>query len=195
MTLNPTPTTAPPPGFAPLMAHWKLLVTLGCLMILLSAVAFMLVAAATLASVLIIGSFMSLIGIAEIVIAFSARTWGRFLIWALAGLLYLVAGVITISQPAFAASFFTLFLGAGLIATGAVRLLFGFGLGAGGPRGMVVLAGLVTLFFGLLILAGWPGDSLVVLGALLSADLLIYGVGWLSIGLALRSWAKGTKSE
>jgi uncharacterized membrane protein HdeD (DUF308 family) len=174
------------------MAHrWKTVVALGCLMILLSAVAFGLVVAATLASVLIIGTFMALIGIAEIVLAFSAPTWGRFFIWALAGLLYLAAGAVTIGQPAMAASFFTLFLGAGLVATGALRLIFGFGLGTGGPRAMVVLAGLVTLFLGLLILAGWPGNSLIVLGALLAADLLFYGLGWLSLGLALRSWPRG----
>jgi uncharacterized membrane protein HdeD (DUF308 family) len=187
MTHDPITGPARPLGIEALADRWKTLVGLGILMILLSIGAFVMIAAATVASVLIIGTFMALIGVAEIVLAFQTRTWGRFFLWVVAGALYLVAGMITLGQPVMAASFFTIFLGAGLVATGAIRLIFGFGLGAGAPRGMVVVASVITLLLGLLIVAGWPGNSLVVLGALLSADLLFYGIAWLSLGLALRS--------
>jgi uncharacterized membrane protein HdeD (DUF308 family) len=190
MTLDPL-TPVPAAGLGALAVRWKTLAALGILMIVLSAVAFVLIAQATVASVLMIGAFMAVIGVAEIVLAFQARTWGRFLLWVVAGALYLLAGLVTLGQPVMAAAFFTLFVGAGLVATGAMRLVMAFGLGQGAPRGIVVLAAVITLLLGLLIVAGWPSNSLVVLGALLAADLLFYGIAWLSLAIALRNRPAG----
>jgi uncharacterized membrane protein HdeD (DUF308 family) len=36
------------------------------------------------------------------------------------------------------------------------------------------------------IVAGWPASGLIVLGILLGLDLLMFGVFWLVLGLALR---------
>jgi len=83
---------------------------------------------------------MILAGAAEIATGLSAKTWGRFLLWIFAGLAYIVVAAFALAQPLVAAAFFTLVLGAGMIATGAVRIFLGAHLGA--PlRGPVLLAG------------------------------------------------------
>jgi uncharacterized membrane protein HdeD (DUF308 family) len=115
------------------------------------------------------------------------RTWSRFLLWVAAGLLYLVAGAIAIAQPLFAAVVFTLVLGAGLLATGIVRLWLAWHMPAGQPKGLVVFSGVVTTLLGMVVTLGWPGDSLFILGMLLGIDLIFYGAGWIGFGLLLRT--------
>ena len=166
--------------------RWGMIVAFGVIMLLLGFMALGLVLSATIATVLVIGAFMIATGILEIVMAFSAPTWGRFFIWIIAGLLYVAAGVIAVSQPLLAASIFTLMLGAGLVATGIVRIFLAFQLPPEQSKWMVVLSGVITLLVGLAIVAGWPGNSFFILGVFLAVDLMFYGVGWVSFGLALR---------
>ena len=73
---------------------------------------------ATVASVLIVGIMMIVAGVAEIISAFQVKSWGKFLIWALLGLLYIVAGIVTFDNPVFAAVLLTLVLGASLVVSG-----------------------------------------------------------------------------
>ncbi len=166
--------------------RWGMIVAFGLIMLLLGFMALGLVLSATIATVLVIGGFMIATGLLEIIMAFSAETWGRMFIWIIAGLFYLAAGVIAISQPLLAASIFTLMLGAGLVATGIVRMVLAFQLPPEQSKWMVVLSGVITFLVGLAIVAGWPGNSFFILGVFLAVDLMFYGVGWVSFGLALR---------
>ena len=91
-------------------------------------------------------------------------------------------------DPLLAAGVLTLLLGAALLATGVVRIFIGFQMQAG-PWGWVVVSGVVTTLLGVLILAHWPVSSLYVLGTFLGIDLLLAGLGWINIGLAIRKHA------
>ncbi|MGB9425529.1 MAG: DUF308 domain-containing protein, partial [Methylocella sp.] len=103
---------------------------------------------------------------------------------------YLIVAVLALAQPLIAATFFTLLLGAGMIATGVVRIYLGVHLGA--PlRGPVLLAGVLTALVGILIVAGWPADSFVILGVLLGLDLAFWGAAWIGFGLRLRRYRTG----
>jgi len=98
---------------------------LGGLIAGMGVAALILVVSATIASVYTIAIFMILAGAAEIATGLSAKTWGRFLLWIFAGLAYIVVAAFALAQPLVAAAFFTLVLGAGMIATGAVRIFSG----------------------------------------------------------------------
>jgi uncharacterized membrane protein HdeD (DUF308 family) len=116
----------------------------------------------------------------------SAKTWGRFVLWIAAGLAYIVVASFALAQPLMAAAFFTLLLGAAMIATGVVRIFLGAHLDA--PlRTPVLFAGLLTICVGMLIIAGWPADRFLILGVLLGLDLLFWGVAWIRLGLRLRN--------
>ena len=128
---------------------------------------------ATVASVFVVGVMMIVAGIAEIINAFQLKGWGKFLIWALLGVLYIVAGFVTFENPLLAAALLTLILGAALIASGLVRIFLAFSMKRESPWIWVLLSSVVTLLLGLLILAHWPISSVYVLGIFLGVDLVI----------------------
>ena len=189
------PTTLPPPGdpktyslgsvLERVRAKRGLIIAFGVLAALLGLVALVLVETATIASVLVVGVFMIAAGILEIFVGLRTRTWGRMLLWEAAGLLYLVAGSFAIAVPELASVVLTLLLGAGLLATGIVRIIVGIRMAGSRTRGGLIAAGLFTMLLGLLIVIGWPGNSVLVLGTILGIDLLVYGLTWVMFGVRL----------
>ena len=161
------------------------IIAFGAISALLGIAALVLVETATIASVLVIGLFMILAGIVEIVVGFRTRTWGRMLLWEAAGLVYIVAGAFAVAVPELASVVLTLLLGAGMLATGVLRVVLGLRIEGSRSRGGVIAAGLITAVLGLLILVSWPSSSVVVLGTFLGIDLLVYGITWVLFGYRL----------
>src|ERR1700745_11335 len=114
------------PELAPLRAKSGWIVALGVVYLIAGFIALGSIVMATVASVLVVGIMMIIAGVAEVANAFQIKTWGRFLVWALLGVLYIVAGFITFENPLFAAVLLTLLLGASLVASGVVRLFLAF---------------------------------------------------------------------
>jgi uncharacterized membrane protein HdeD (DUF308 family) len=108
-------------------------------------------------------------------------------VWIFAGLTYIVVAAFAVAQPLVAEAFFTLVLGAGMIATGVTRIYLGVRLGAS-PRHPVLLAGVLTALVGVLIVAGWPANRFEILGVLLGLDLAFWGAAWIGFGLRLRRY-------
>jgi uncharacterized membrane protein HdeD (DUF308 family) len=129
---------------------------------------------------------MIVAGVAEVINAFQIKTWGKFLLWALLGVLYIVAGFITFDNPLFAAALLTLLLGASLVASGVMRLILAFSMKAETPWLWIALSGVITLLLGFLILARWPINSIYILGLFLGIDLIMAGAGWIGLGFGLR---------
>jgi uncharacterized membrane protein HdeD (DUF308 family) len=171
---------------APLRAKWGWIVTLGAVYVIVGFIALGSVVVATVASVLVVGVAMIVAGIAEVINAFQVKSWGKFLLWALLGVLYVIAGFVTFENPLLAAALLTLVLGASLVASGIMRIILAFSMKRETPWIWVALSGIITLLLGLLILAHWPINSVYILGLLLGIDLIIAGAGWIGIGLGLR---------
>lgn len=170
----------------PLRAKWGWIVALGAVFVIAGVVALGSVVMATVASVAVVGAMMLVSGIAEIINAFGVRSWGKFFMWALLGALYVVAGVLTFRNPLLAATALTLMLGIALIVSGGLRILLAMQMARGTPWIWVALSGVVTLLVGGIILAHWPISSLFALGVFLGIDLVFAGIGWISMGLALK---------
>ena len=171
---------------APLRAKWGWIVALGVVYVIVGFIALGSVAMATVASVFVVGVMMIIAGVTEVIGAFQMKSWGKFLIWALLGVLYIVAGFLTFENPLFAAVLLTLFLGASLLASGAVRLFLAFSMKRETPWVWVALSGAITLLLGLLIVARWPVNSVYILGLFLGIDLIMAGAGWISLGFSLK---------
>jgi uncharacterized membrane protein HdeD (DUF308 family) len=166
---------------------WGWIVAFGVFLDIAGMIALGSVVFATLVSVFIVGIMMIFAGFAELGIGLRSRDWGHFLLWMLGGLLYIVAGSFALMNPLLASLVLTLFLGAGLIAAGLLRLFLAFQLPAGNARWLVLATGLITALFGLVIVMHWPTDSLLVLGLLLGIDLMFHGIGWIFFGFWLRN--------
>src|SRR6201984_1015840 len=116
---------------APLRAKWGWIVALGVVYVIAGFIALGSVVTATVASVFIVGIMMIIAGAAETINAFQIKSWGKFLIWALLGVLYIVAGFVTFENPLFAAVLLTLLLGASLVASGVMRIVLAFSMKGG----------------------------------------------------------------
>jgi uncharacterized membrane protein HdeD (DUF308 family) len=176
---------------APLRAKSGWIVALGLVYLIAGFIALGSVAMATVASVFVVGIMMLLAGVAEIINAFQVKTWGKFLLWLLLGVLYVVAGFAAFENPLLAAAVLTLVLGVALVASGIMRIILAFGMKEGMPWMWIVLSGVITLLLGGVVLAHWPVSSLYVLGIFLGVDLVFAGAGWIGLGLGLRRRAAG----
>ncbi len=179
------PTSPIGSDIAPLRAKWGWIVALGVIYLVAGFIALGSIVMATVASVFVVGFMMIVAGVAEIINAFQCKGWGKFLVWALLGVLYIIAGFITFENPLFAAAILTLLLGISLIASGVVRIFLAFSMKRESPWIWVLVSSLITLVLGVLILARWPVSSVYTLGIFLGIDLVMAGAGWLGMGFGL----------
>ena len=177
--------SAAAPAPEPLRTKSGWIVALGIVYLVAGVVALSSVALATVVSVFLVGIMMLVSGVAEVLNALQMKSWGKFVLWLLLGLLYIVAGILTFENPLLTAKLLTLLLGASLIASGIAKIILAFSMKAGSSW-FVVLAGVITLLVGLIIVAQWPWGSLYILGIFLAVDLILTGVGWISVGLGLK---------
>jgi len=161
------------------------IVALGVIYAIAGLIALSSVVFATRVTVFVVGIMMLISGIAEAVNAFQFKSWSKFLLWLLVGLLFIAAGLVTFQNPRLAAAVLTLLLGAALAVSGVMRVILALGMREGTSWAWVVVSGLVTLLLGLVILVHWPVSSLFVLGVLLGVDLLIIGLSWIFVGFGL----------
>jgi uncharacterized membrane protein HdeD (DUF308 family) len=162
------------------------IIVLGAVYAIAGFIALGSVVTATAVSVFVVGIMMVIAGAAQVINAFQVKTWGGFFLWALLGVLYVIAGFATFENPVLAAAVLTLTLGIALVALGVARIILAFGLKEEMPWIWIVLSGVITLLLGSMILAHWPVSSLYVLGLFLGVDLVFAGTGWIDLGLALR---------
>ena len=175
----------PGSDLSPLRAKWGWIVALGIVYTIVGFIALGSVVMATVASVFVVGVMMIIAGVTEVFSAFQIKSWGRFLLWALLGVLYIIAGFVTFENPLLAAALLTLILGASLVASGIMRIILAFSMKQETPWIWILLSGAITLRLGLLILAHWPVSSLYILGLFLGIDLIMAGAGWIGLGFGL----------
>ncbi len=168
--------------------RWGWFVALGALTVVLGAAALGLVVHATITTVYIIAVFMIVKGGSEISMGINQKSWGREILFILAGLFYIVAAAFALARPLPAAAILTLMLGGALLVAGGLRAWIGAHMHSH-ARTMVIAGGIVTALVGLLVIFGWPANSLVILGTLLGVDLVFTGVMWVGFGLRLRTHA------
>lgn len=167
--------------------RWGWFLALGLLILLVGFISAICLPFATITVTIWIGLMVIVGGIFQIIHAFAVRRWGWFFYWLIAGILYAVAGVICLSQPLFAATFFTLALGIFLIAAGIVRIIVGFFHRNTPNWGWIVAAGFITAILGIAIIAGWPQNSLLVLGMFLAIDLMFQGWSLIALSFGLKT--------
>ncbi len=186
MTFIDEKNALPPEAVHALKAHWLATVLFGLVLALAGGFAVSAALLSTVATVIFVGFAMMISGFAEVFHAFAMRTWGHFLWLLLGGAIYILAGGLVVRDPIFAASFITLMLGAGLVASGIIRSYVAFQLPSGGNKGFLIASGILTLVVGALIVAQWPTSSLWLIGTLLGIDMFFSGMGWIGVGLSMR---------
>ncbi|MCP3368028.1 HdeD family acid-resistance protein [Bradyrhizobium cajani] len=168
---------------------WGWFVALGVGELILGGIASANLMAASLASVLVIGTTMVAAGLFQVVHAFSVRGLRGFLLWLLAGIVYGAAGVVILYNPILASFTLSLAACAFLAAAGVIRIWAGFHMRPAAGWRWIVAAGVLTFCVSVMLFATWPAIGLWLLGAMLVVDLIFQGWGFIAFGLMLRSRA------
>ncbi|WP_109439638.1 HdeD family acid-resistance protein [Acinetobacter haemolyticus] len=162
---------------------WYLL--LGVLLVVFGLILLAALPFATLSAVLLFGILMMLSGVMHLGAAFIAFKGGTRWLWALFGILYLIAGYFAFTTPVITAVVLTSLLAIALIIAGMIRLINAFILKPLSGWGWILFSGLLTLLTGILILS-LPGSPFWVLGMFLAIDILFQGINYLTFANAIK---------
>jgi uncharacterized membrane protein HdeD (DUF308 family) len=170
-----------------LQKGWRWLLGLG---ILLSVLGVLLIAApvvGTLAVDLMVGWFLILGGIAQVVHAFTVKAWRGFVLELLSGILYGVVGILLVFFPMEGAQALTLLLAAFLAIEGVVRIGMALRVRPDHGWGWILFGGIVTVILAVMIWGQWPSSSLWVIGLLVGINLLFTGWSLTMLAIAARA--------
>ncbi|HEV3255790.1 MAG TPA: HdeD family acid-resistance protein [Gemmataceae bacterium] len=166
--------------------NWGWFLALGIVQIVAGTLAVGFAFSATLASVVTLGILLLIAAGAQMAAAIWARDWSSFFLFLLVGVLYGVAGFLTLQHPLLAAEGLTLMLAACFLAGGVFRIIV-----AVAERfpswGWVLCNGIVTVLLGIAIWRQWPASGLWVLGMLVGIDLIANGVTWSVLAVGVRN--------
>ncbi len=165
--------------------HWGWILALGIILIVIGTIAIAMPLVASLASAVAFGALFLMGGVAQLVGAFWTRDWSGFFLNLLAGVLYLVVGVIFLRHPGEAMVAVTLVLACGFMISGLFRI-FGSLMYQFPQWGWTLLGGVINLLLGLYIYSMWPFDSFIIPGLFVGIDMIFNGWMWVALALAVK---------
>ena len=128
-----------------------------------------------LAVVMLLGAVLVVSGAAHLAHAFPTRGWKGSFFGALAGIFFILVGLMLLAQPASGLLFFTLVLALLLFMDGIFAIFTFFQLPADSPRGWILFSGIVALFLGVVIWRHWPVSAAWFIGTVLGINLIFKG--------------------
>jgi uncharacterized membrane protein HdeD (DUF308 family) len=186
---GPALTTAGHSVLEVLEKTWGWFLALGIILIIVGTLAIGASFITSLAIVLVFGTLLLVGGSVQVIGAFFSRKWKGFFQELLAGILYLVVGLLMVNNPVATLAALTLLLAAFFLVAGIARVVV-----AVTERfenwGWVFVSGVVTFLLGILIWRGWPVSALWVIGLFVGIEMIFCGWSWVMLALAARSVAK-----
>jgi uncharacterized membrane protein HdeD (DUF308 family) len=175
-----------------LSRNWGWLLALGILMIILGVLAIGAPTYATLAVQAALGWILIIGGIAEGIHAFMAQGWRGFLLELLSAILYVVVGVLLLTNPVGGALALTIVLAVFLVVEGIFKIIMAMRVRDHRGWGWLLASGILSLILGVLIWAEWPASGLWVIGLLVGIQLLFTGWSLVMLALAARAHRQAT---
>ena len=163
--------------------HWWLFVVLGLVCLITGILAMVWPGITLLTLGILLGVYLMISAILEIIDAIVGEPGGRALS-AILGVVSLIAGVICIRRPGESLLAIVIVAGVYLIAEGVIRVVRAFS--GEGSRLWPVLLGVLDVVAGIVILA-WPGIGLVTLAVFFAVTMVVRGAFAIVIGIKLRS--------
>ena len=165
--------------------NWSWFLALGIVQIVAGTLAVGFAFSATLASVVMLGILLLIAAGSQTAAAIWARDWSGFFLFLLVGVLYAVAGFLSLQHPLLAAEGLTLMLAAAFLVGGVFRIIVAL-VERFSSWGWVLCNGLITVLLGIAIWQQWPGSGLWVLGTFVGIDLIVNGVTWSVLAVGVR---------
>lgn len=164
-----------PAGTVRKAAGWFL--AFGIIQIAVGVLAVSFAFSATLASMFTLGILFLIAAAAQFAATVFVWPFNRSLLFFLIGVLYGVAGCLTLRHPVLIAQGLTLMLAGAFLIGGIFRIVAAIVEDPPGA-GWLVISGFITVVLGILIWQQWPSSGLWVLGMFVGIDLIFNGVIW-----------------
>jgi uncharacterized membrane protein HdeD (DUF308 family) len=178
-----------------LRRSWKALMTVGILAILLGCVAILVPAVASVATAVFIGWILLIAGVFLVAGAFTAHSIGTVVLRLLWALLTVAVGLWLIVEPHSGTLTLTLVLGIYFLFMGITRIAVAFAARGQQGAGLVGLSGIAGLLIGILVLAKFPSSADWAIGLLVGIDLIFAGWTLTSVALVGRDLVKADESN
>ncbi|MBI3410185.1 MAG: HdeD family acid-resistance protein [Planctomycetes bacterium] len=188
-SLSPLPQAPARGDLQDLRSSWGWLLALGSALIVVGMMAIGSAFIATLATVIVFAVLLLVGGATQLISALCARRWRGFGLHLLAGIVYLVVGVLMFDHPFEFAAGITIVIAAGFLVGGLFRIIAAVAERFHGWV-WVLLNGVVTLVLGVMIWRRWPESSLWVIGLFVGIDMIFAGWSWVMLAVALRGLPK-----
>ncbi|MCX7544364.1 HdeD family acid-resistance protein [Marinicella gelatinilytica] len=167
---------------------WGWLLALGLVFIILGTIGLGLSVAMTVVTILFFGVLLLIGGVVQIFEAFKHKGWKSILGHVLIAAIYLLAGIMLITEPVVGSMALTALLAAAFIITGLFRIFMGFQLkGYGLGWGWLVFAGVISLALGVMIFFQWPESALWFIGLMIAIEMIFHGWAYVMLALAVKS--------
>jgi uncharacterized membrane protein HdeD (DUF308 family) len=178
-----------------LARSWKGLMFIGVAAIVLGCIAILVPAVASVGTAIFIGWVLLIVGGFLIAAAFSAHSVGSLLWRMLWAVLTVIVGLWLIVEPHNGTLTLTLVLGIYFLFMGLTRITVAF-IGRGQPNaGWVGLSGVCGLLIGILVLAKFPSSADWAIGLLVGIDLIFAGWTLTSVALVGRDLSRAREAE
>ncbi len=156
---------------------------IGVLAIVVGCIAILVPAVASVGTAIFIGWILLVVGAFLVAAAFSARSVGSLLLRLVWAALTVIVGIWLIVEPHNGTLTLTFVLGVYFLFMGLTRITVAF-IGRGEPNaGWVGLSGVLGLIIGILVLAKFPSSADWAIGLLVGIDLIF--AGWTLTSIAL----------
>jgi uncharacterized membrane protein HdeD (DUF308 family) len=167
----------------------RVAVITGIIMVICGSLAVAAPLAAGVSVTLVVGTLLTIGGISQCVIAFSAGAFGQGLLVFLMGLISAGAGVFLITQPLAGLAAITLFLAAYFIVVGIIELVTALKIRPAAGWLWMLATGIVTLLLGLMIWRQFPVSGAWAVGLLFGIKLVMSGWWLILVGRGVRQAA------
>ncbi|RCJ22802.1 hypothetical protein A6770_29615 [Nostoc minutum NIES-26] len=161
-------------------------IVLGVLMILLGIAAIAEPFVATIAITIVLSWTLIIAGIVRIIHAFQSRHKRGFWTKLVIGILYVIGGILLLSNIFGAALTLTLAFGIVILIEGVLEVITAFQTRRDPNWGWVLFSGIMAIILGILILYQWPVSAVWVLGVFAGINFLLTGVWMIALPLATR---------
>lgn len=168
---------------AGLARAWKTLMAVGVMAIAIGCVAILVPAVASVGTAIFIGWLLLIVGAVLIAAAFSAYSMGTVLLRLAWAAVTIIVGLWLIIEPHHGTLTLTLVLGLYFLFMGVTRIAIAFAARGEPNAGLLGLSGVAGLLIGILILAKFPSSADWAIGLLVGIDLIF--AGWTLTSIAL----------
>jgi len=168
---------------AGLQRSWKALMAIGITAIVIGCIAILIPAVASVGTAIFIGWILVIAGAFLVAGAFMAHSIGSVILRLIWALLTVIVGLWLIVEPHNGTLTLTLVLGIYFLFMGLTRIAVAFAARGKEGAGLVGLSGVAGLLIGILVLAKFPSSADWAIGLLVGIDLIF--AGWTLVSVAL----------